>query len=144
MATNPFLGETVMVDGEAEYTLVFDVPAAIFAEGVCRKTTDEMIGDIEAGWSFTSMRAVLYGALQAKHQTPLPQVDGIIQRQGPAAIKAVLIPLLANCFGLEPVGKDDDADPPKGEDGDGTGSASSPSGAKPGSSRKASGRKPRG
>ncbi|MBZ9649999.1 hypothetical protein K9B33_20910 [Sphingobium sp. 3R8] len=138
------MGETVMVDGEAEYTLVFDVPAAIFAEGVCRKTTDEMIGDIEAGWSFTSMRAVLYGALQAKHQTPLPQVDGIIQRQGPAAIKAVLIPLLANCFGLEPAGKDDDADPPKGEDGDGTGSASSPSGAKPGSSRKASGHKPRG
>lgn len=143
MATNPFRGETVLVDGDDSYTLIFDVPAAIYAEGVCGKNTDELIGDIEAGWGFTAMRAVLFGALQAQHQTPLPEVAGMIQRLGPAAIKSVLIPMLANCFGVEVREDGDDADPLPQEVGAGTGSASSRSGAKRASTRKASGGKPR-
>lgn len=143
MATNPFRGEIALVDGDDTYTLIFDVPAAIYAEGVCGKNTDELIGDIEAGWGFTAMRAVLFGALQAKHQTPLPEVEGIIQRQGPAVIKSVLIPMLANCFGVEVKEDGDDADPPLQGGGAGTGSASSRSGAKRASSQKATGGKPR-
>lgn len=144
MAHNPFRGEAELVDGDTRYSLLFDVPAAISAEGIAGKGTDDLIGSIESGWSFTAMRAVLYGALQAKHQMPLPQVDSIIQRMGPAAVKAVLIPLLASCFGIEPVEDGDGADPLKGEAGNGTGSGSSPSGAKPVSSPKASGNKRRG
>lgn len=138
------LGDTLFVDRDGrEYHLLFDHEGMIAAEDVASRNganlgfKDVVVGS--AAGRLGCLRALVYGALRAHHpEVTVAEATGMVEREGKPLGKA-LFEAMANA--APPPAKGKAANPPKAASG--TGTRSSPPGAKRASTRKASSTRPR-
>ena len=141
--SNPLLGETrlALKDGR-ELVLVLDFEALIEAEAAYAKPMAAMMADALAGFVGAS-RAVLFGALRAKHPGIGLREAGALLASDGAAVEAALDAASAAAFPQQ-AEDGDKADPPLATPPAAPrGSSSGRSGAKPGSTRTSFGGRPR-
>jgi len=133
---NPVKGEVPLKlkDGR-EFVLVMDFEALVSAEAAYRKPLGELMDDVTSGF-VGAIRAMLFGALRAKHpKLTLADATSIFMADNDAVTAA-----------LEQAATASFPAPDGSEGGNGEnppGSGSGPSGVKPASIRKPSGHKPR-
>lgn len=138
VAINPLRGEAELVAGAATYTLVFDVNAFCLAEKALGLTTDEIIaaavGDrrrkVAPRPDLEFLRAVTWAGLQRRQDLTVAEAGDVISDAGAPAARGAMLAAFAAAFGVEQEGEDR-PNPPPG-DAPGTGSPSSPGGARPG------------
>lgn len=127
MTTGTLKGEIALRDGEETLRLVFNTDAFIAAEALLEgRSTNEIIGDLEAGMNHAALRAMIYGGMRKFHPCPPAEASDVIDRVGYAEASSIVMQGLLAAFGRAEDG--DNPNPPaKGR----TGSAGTKAGAKP-------------
>lgn len=133
---NPVKGEVALKLGDGrEFVLVLDMEALVEAEGAYGKPLQQMMQDASAGF-VGAIRAMLYGALRAKHPEVNLRDASELFRTDMDAVSSALANVSATAFPKAGGGTEgkEPAHPP--------GNGSGLNGAKPASTRKRSGAQP--